>query len=69
MNLIFDFDGTICDNFDIVYILATELLQKEGGVTISANEARGKGTKKLISESRIPKYKIPKLLLNVAHSN
>ncbi|OGM20271.1 hypothetical protein A2714_05230 [Candidatus Woesebacteria bacterium RIFCSPHIGHO2_01_FULL_38_9] len=63
MNLIFDFDGTICDNFDIVYILATELLQKEGGVTISANEARGKGTKKLISESRIPKYKIPKLLL------
>src|SRR3989344_3376861 len=63
MNLIFDFDGTICDNFDTVFILATEFLQKEGRTIISANEVRRKGAKKLISESGIPKYKIPKLLL------
>ena len=63
MNLIFDFDGTVCDNFDTVFILATEFLQKEGGTMIPANEVRGKGVKKLISESGIPKYKIPRLLL------
>lgn len=53
MNIIFDFDGTICDSFSKAIELANDYLVKHEFEPITTNELRNKGIKKLIAERKL----------------
>ena len=58
MNLIFDFDGTICDSFDITLQIANEYLRKFKKKTVNPSELREKGIEEIIREYRLSKLQI-----------
>ncbi len=62
MNLIFDFDGTICDSLETVVEIVNSQLSKYGKPPATAKLVRKLGIKKIISESKISKMQIPKLI-------
>lgn len=67
MNLIFDFDGTICDSYETVLGIANDFLVKHNKPPIRTDEIeeyRNKGLKKIISERKISKLKIAKLIID-----
>jgi HAD superfamily hydrolase (TIGR01549 family) len=64
MNLIFDFDGTICDSFNAVFAVAVNHFPELNDPPITSDEARNLGIKELIKRSNIPKYKIPQIMIN-----
>ena len=51
MNIIFDFDGTICDNFDYILQLANIFLEKYGRKKVTKDDIKTKGLTTLIEES------------------
>ncbi len=53
MNIIFDFDGTICDSFDKAVELANDYLIKHKFEPITTSELRNKGIKRLIAERKL----------------
>jgi len=64
MNLIFDFDGTICDSLETVVEIVNNQLPKYGKIPATSELVRKLGIKKLILESKIPKTQIPKFIKN-----
>lgn len=53
MNIIFDFDGTICDSFSKAVELANDYLVKHEFEPITTDELRNKGIKRLIAERKL----------------
>lgn len=58
MNLIFDFDGTICESFDITVQIINEYLKGRGFKTITAEELREEGLEALIRNYRLNRLQI-----------
>lgn len=65
MNLIFDFDGTICDSVDIYIKLANTFFKKIGKREITINEVKKKGTLELLKELKIKKIYLPFIVIYV----
>jgi phosphoglycolate phosphatase len=63
MNLIFDFDGVICNSLDEAVKTVNEFLVNQKLPTTSLREIRRVGVLTLIERYKIPKIKIPKLLI------
>ncbi|MGD8448999.1 MAG: HAD-IA family hydrolase [Desulfobacterales bacterium] len=59
--LIFDFDGTIADTFQIVERSGLELAQKYG-LHIDAAEAKRIGLKKALLKDKFPMWKVPRAM-------
>lgn len=55
MNIIFDFDGTICDSFDVVVKTANKYLRITKKKEILPEDIKTKGIEKLIKEYKIGK--------------
>ena len=64
MNLIFDFDGTICDSLGFVEKILKAHFPEFNDPPITISEFRNTGTKELIKRRKIPKYKIPQIMIN-----
>lgn len=65
-NLIFDFDGTIVDNFDLVHKIVVEELKKQGiSVTRSKEELRNLGVRAAMAEYKISKITMLKMVLSL----
>lgn len=65
-HLIFDFDGTIVDNFDLVHKIVVEELKKQGiAVTRSKEELRNLGVRAAMVEYRISKFAMLKMVLSL----
>src|SRR5258708_28670398 len=58
MNLIFDFDGTICDSFDLTLQIANQYLAGFKKKTIDAKEFRAEGIEKIIKDYKLNKFQI-----------
>lgn len=58
MNIIFDFDGTICDSFNLNIKIANEYLSKFKKKKINPHEFREKGIEEIIKEYRLNKLQI-----------
>ena len=65
MNLIFDFDGTICDSVDVYINLANTFFKKIGKREITIDEVKKKGTLELLKELRIKKIYLPFIVIFV----
>lgn len=63
MNLIFDFDGTICDSLGATIKIANKFLQDFGEPQTTAEEVRNVGVKEIIKQSKILKTQIAKYML------
>lgn len=62
MNLIFDFDGTICDSFNAAIKILKEDFPEYFTMEITPKTAREMGLKKLIEKTKFPKRKLSKLM-------
>ncbi len=58
MNLIFDFDGTICDSFDATLELANQYFRKPGERPFSRQMVSDIGIGELIKRQKVPAWKI-----------
>src|SRR6266404_3360731 len=58
MNLIFDFDGTICDSFDLTVKIANEYLTRFKKKVIDPTEFREKGIEEIIKDYKLSKLQI-----------
>ncbi len=58
MNLIFDFDGTICDSFELTLKIANEFLAKFNKKPINALEFKTKGIEEIIKDYKLTKIQI-----------
>lgn len=59
MNIIFDFDGTICDSTGIVLEMVNPALKKIGKRSLTIEEIREKGTLKILDEMEVNRTLIP----------
>jgi phosphoglycolate phosphatase len=65
MNIIFDFDGTICDSFDVaVDIIKTKFPKYFDRAGVTPQQARDLGVKKLLKITKFPKHKLPQLMFS-----
>lgn len=65
-HLIFDFDGTIVDNFDLVHKIVVEELKKQRiAVTRSKEELRNLGVRAVMAEYKISKITMLKMVLSL----
>lgn len=62
MNLIFDFDGTICDSIKAVVVEVNQILSEFGSRETSAEELKRKGVKGLLKSRRISPLQLPRLV-------
>ncbi len=62
MNLIFDFDGTICDSIKSSVDIINEICTEMGYKKTSVKELKTIGIKGLIKLRKIPVYKVPKIV-------
>jgi len=67
MNLIFDFDGTICDSFDALLEVINPILKKIRKSELTKEEIREKGSPRLLKERGIPKILLPIIVIYVRH--
>jgi phosphoglycolate phosphatase len=58
MNLIFDFDGTICDSFNLNLKIANEYLTRFKKKLIDSKEFREKGIEEIIKDYKLNKLQI-----------
>ena len=58
MNLIFDFDGTICESFDITVQIINEYLKKRGMKLITPEELREDGIEAVIRHYKLNRFQI-----------
>jgi phosphoglycolate phosphatase len=58
MNLVFDFDGTICDSFDLTLQIANEYLTRLGKKTVEAKDFRECGIEELLKDYKLNKFQI-----------
>ncbi len=62
MNLIFDFDGTICDSFDVSLLVLNEYLLSRSLPKVSRSEMRDGGFKALVKKHHVPLLLIPRIV-------
>jgi len=58
MNLIFDFDGTICDSFEITLKITNEYLTRLGKKLIDAKKFREEGIEEVLKDYKLNKLQI-----------
>lgn len=58
MNLIFDFDGTICDSLDITIQIINEYLKTHGKPPIEVKFLKEKGVEELIKKYKLNRFQI-----------
>src|SRR5258708_1470949 len=58
MNIIFDFDGTICDSFNLTLRIANEYLTKFKKKTIDVEDFRKRGIEELLKDYKLTKFQI-----------
>lgn len=58
MNFIFDFDGTICESFDITVQIINEYLGKRGMKLITPEELRKEGIEAVIKHYKLNRFQI-----------
>ncbi len=58
MNYVFDFDGTICDSFDLTIKIANEYLTRFKKKSINPSEFRAKGIEEIIKDYKLTKLQI-----------
>ncbi len=58
MNIIFDFDGTICDSFDLTLRIANEYLIKFKKKIIDAEDFRERGIEEILKDYKLTKLQI-----------
>lgn len=63
MNIIFDFDGTICDSLDTVVGIVNRVLVRYKIAPITAKEIREKGVLHILKVRKVPKFLVPVLLI------
>lgn len=63
MNIIFDFDGTLCDSLDVTIDIINNFLTRRGRQPITKEEMLQDGFKGLVKSREIPKYMIPFLVI------
>lgn len=63
MNLIFDFDGTLCDSLDESIIIANQFLSLIDKPHITAQQVRDRGMKQLWIDYKVPKAFLPAFML------
>ncbi len=63
MNLLFDFDGTICDSLETFLSISNPTLARMGKKEITAKEVRSKGVRKLLAERGISIFFLPLLII------
>jgi len=63
MNLIFDFDGTICDSLDSFLSIVNPILKKLRKREIAKKEVRVKGAIRLIHDLKVPKLALPFMVI------
>ena len=64
MNLLFDFDGVICDSFDTIVAIAKKRFPEYTKTSLSPQQARNLGLRELIKRSKIPKRVIPQIIIS-----
>lgn len=62
MNLIFDFDGTICDSSNIAFWIANKFLKENNREPITEKQLRDVGVEAIIKNNNIPLVKLPGLI-------
>jgi phosphoglycolate phosphatase len=63
MNLIFDFDGTLCDSLDESIIIANQFLTLIRKPTLTASQVREKGMKAVLLSYKVPNSLLPLFML------
>src|SRR5258708_736111 len=58
VNIIFDFDGTICDSFDLTLRIANDYLTKFKKKTIDAEDFRERGIEEILKDYKLTKLQI-----------
>src|SRR5438105_15932993 len=58
MNIIFDFDGTICDSFDLTLRVANEYLTRFKKKNIDAKDFRERGIEELLKDYKLTNLQI-----------
>lgn len=60
--IVFDFDGTLADTFDVIKTIA---MQEYGEYDIDIDLFKSEGAKGMLKKLDIPRWKIPGMILNV----
>lgn len=63
MNLIFDFDGTLCDSLDEAIVIANQFLRLLGKSQLTRELVRQKGMKQVLIDYQVPTYLLPFFML------
>jgi phosphoglycolate phosphatase len=63
LNLIFDFDGTLCDSLDESIIIANQFLSLIDKPHITAEQVKKRGMKQLLADYKVPKWLLPVFML------
>lgn len=61
-HIVFDFDGTLADTFDIIKTIA---LNEYGEYDVDIDLFKSEGAKGLLKKVNIPRWKLPGMILNV----
>lgn len=67
MNLVFDFDGTICDSFSKAVEIANSYLAKSSRIPITKDELKNKGIKRLIGDRKLTLWQKLMLVRTARH--
>ncbi|MCM2324928.1 MAG: HAD-IA family hydrolase [Candidatus Woesearchaeota archaeon] len=65
IHLIFDFDGTIADSFDINLRIVNKILKKYDARNISKEEVRNREINDILKELKIPAVNVPSIIKEV----
>ena len=60
--IVFDFDGTLADTFDVIKTIATT---EYGEYDVDLELFKSKGAKEMLKELDIPRWKLPRMIFNV----
>ncbi len=65
MNLLFDFDGTICDSLDALLVSTNPFMKTLGKPELTKKEIKEKGLLQILQENNIPKFLLPVIVFYV----
>jgi phosphoglycolate phosphatase-like HAD superfamily hydrolase len=58
MNILFDFDGTICDSLETVISIANPILHRQKKPLLTLSNVRNTGLLSLFSQYNIPRFQL-----------
>jgi phosphoglycolate phosphatase-like HAD superfamily hydrolase len=67
MNILFDFDGTICDSLETVISIANPILHRQKKPLLTLSNVRNTGLLSLFSQYNIPRFQLFFLVLRARH--